>query len=145
MSVEVAIVDSQSCAVYRGVVYDREVTIRFNDGTRIGAYDPRATVSETLIGNTLCLELSLLVHPQYVTVTDEQTPRVEPNPEEPLDWGYHDFYGRVVGRRCPSEISLDVGVGTVGFSLDSEMWQKIKDNSFLHVKASRVDVSMETE
>lgn len=145
MSVELTIVDSQPCAVYQGVVYDREVTIEFNDGTRIGAFDPDATVSENFIGDTLHVELSLLVFPQYVTVTDERTSRVEPNPEEPLGWSYHDFYGRVVERRSPFRVSLNVGTGIVEFPLDSEAWQKLDGDSFIHVKASRVDVSADTE
>ncbi|WP_435319533.1 hypothetical protein [Haloarchaeobius sp. TZWSO28] len=145
MSVEVTIIDSQPCAVYQDVVYDREVTLEFNDGTKIGAFDPRATVLESLIGNTLLVELSLVVSPENAALTDEQTSRVESNPEEPLGWRYHDFYGRVVERQSPSGVSLDVGVGTVGLSLDSEAWQGLDDGSFLHVRPSRVDVSVETE
>jgi hypothetical protein len=143
MSVQVTIVSSEPCAVYQDTVYDREVIIEFADGTRIGAFDPLATVSETFVGKTIDVECSLLVN--NVSEIEEQSIQIEPNSEEPLGWSSHDFYGRVVNQEGDSEVNLDTGVGIVETSLDFEEWQELSDDSFLHVQASRVDVTVKTE
>lgn len=151
MPIPVTVIDSEPCAQYQGVVYDRDVVVEFTDGTRIGAFNPDVRVTASLVGETHAMHVRLLTSEDSFEQTDDRAPGIDPNPDESLGWHSHTFSGRVeerftTERRTGGEadtVVLDVGLGTVEFRLARGRRQDIELGSFLAVTANRTDVYAE--
>lgn len=145
MSLKATILDTKPETVYQNTVYEQVVVIKLTNSKQLGAFDDDMVISHDSVGDDMKINVSLLPSSKEIEVIDHTEKRIKPNPDVPLHYKNHEYYGQV--QRLEDETAetyraeLDIGVGTVLLFPFKEYNEDLTEGEYIRIEADRTDIS----
>lgn len=131
---------------HKGQTYEHHVVVELPSGDAIGLYDPDMLTNTDAVGHARRVKIGLLIDGESIkeTPTDDISKGIEPASTDPQGTKNHIYRGTVVAMNeiteSVTEVTLDVGDGTVSFRRNTTTARQLALQDSLEVRAQRSDI-----
>lgn len=145
MTITAIVEDVVEETIYQGQTYEYRVILAYN-GVQFGVFDKDMLSSPEYVGSRCEVEIVPFMLTE-VSKVENSSVGIIPNENNPHDWKYHTYMGRVLSITTeePRTVTLDLGGGTIDAEIDVDqetegIVDSLDEGNLIRITSTRTDL-----